>query len=183
MQRIDEENLSFSFGDQWQVCKLDDHPFYRNRMEKIDGTKALDFLGIYDKKELYFIEVKDFREYRIKSKKRISNGELIIEIAQKVTGSISCIIGAYRMENNPELWNPYAEMLLNKSIKLKVILWLETDFPLDYVSERQKGRNSVSTKILKQKMNWITSHVLSCSLRENKLPDMEVRNLPMQENL
>ncbi len=183
MQQMDEGNLSFCFGNQWLICKLDDHPFYRDRMEKIDGTKAVDFFGIYEGKDLYLIEVKDFRDHRIENKNRISDGELAMEVAQKVKDSISCIVGAYRTENNPELWNPFAKILLNISRKVKVVLWLETDFLPDYIPPKQKARYSVSTKILKHKMNWITSNVLICSHKMHGLPNVEVRNLPMQENL
>ncbi|MEZ4524592.1 MAG: hypothetical protein R2941_01550 [Desulfobacterales bacterium] len=152
-------------------------------MEKIDRTKAVDFLGIYGKQDLYLIEVKDFRGHRIENRARMLTGGLAVELAQKVKDSISCIVGAYRTENNPELWNPFAKILLNISGKVKAVLWLETDLLPGSVFPKQKVRYSVSTKILKQKMNWLTSHVLICSRSMNSLPDVEVRNLPMQETL
>ncbi len=87
-----------------------DHSFYRDRLEKIDGTKAVDILGILENKELYFIEIKDFRKYRIENRNRLLKGELFIEVAQKIRDSIACIVCAHRMGNDTDLWKDYAEL-------------------------------------------------------------------------
>ena len=65
------------------------------------------FLGIWNKSELYLIEVKDFRHHRIETRDRLLKGELAAEVAQKVRDSLSCIIGAYRTSENPDHWKPY----------------------------------------------------------------------------
>jgi len=65
MTRIEEGDLAFDFGDRWRVFKLDEHRDYRERVGKLEGTKAVDFLGVLDERELYLIEVKDFRGHRI----------------------------------------------------------------------------------------------------------------------
>jgi hypothetical protein len=144
MTRFEEEYLAFEFGDRWRVFKLDEHQDYRERIGKLDETKAVDFLGILDDNELYFIEVKDFRGHRIENKDRLLKGTLpechylegkcqlhkgklplSVELAQKVRDSVACIIGGYRNSSQPEHWAPYAKLLHDKKTKIRVILWLE----------------------------------------------------------
>ena len=64
---MQEGFLDFNFGVRWGVFKLDEHHDYRKRMEKVNETKAVDFVGILDEQELYLIEVKDFRQHRIET--------------------------------------------------------------------------------------------------------------------
>ena len=68
MTRFEEGQLAFVFGEQWNILKLDAHPAYRHGIEKIQGTKAVDFVGMFHGENLYFIEVKDFRAYRVERK-------------------------------------------------------------------------------------------------------------------
>ena len=68
MPRFEEGVLAFEFGERWKIFKLDEHSDYRERIGKIEGTKAVDFLGILDERELYLIEIKDFRQHRIETK-------------------------------------------------------------------------------------------------------------------
>ena len=179
MKSIKEGSLLFKFDNKWNVFKFDVHNFYRNKIGRLDKTKAVDILGIYER-ELYFIEIKDFRAHRIENKNRIKNGDLAIEIAQKVRDSVACIVGAWRTE---EIWKSYAGLLYDRKKKLKVIIWLETDeLPACYYM-RQKVRASVSTKVFKKKIAWLTSHVLVCSLKINDLPGVEVCNLKKTNNL
>ncbi len=57
MTRIEEGRLAFEFGERWNVFKFDKHRYYQKRMEKLDETKAVDFLAILDEAELYLIEI------------------------------------------------------------------------------------------------------------------------------
>lgn len=100
MTRFKEGFLDFVFGERWQILKLDEHKDYRLRIGKLESTKAVDFIGILDQKELYLIEVKDLRGDRIANKDRLLKGQLAIEIAQKVKDSVACIVGAYRTSSN-----------------------------------------------------------------------------------
>ncbi len=54
MPILEEQNLRFEFADTWQLFQLDEHPSYRRWIEKLDGTKAVDFLGLHGN-SLYFI--------------------------------------------------------------------------------------------------------------------------------
>ncbi len=194
MTRIEEEYLAFEFGDRWRVFKLDEHRDYRERIGKLDGTKAVDFIGILDDFQLYLIEVKDFRSHRIENKNRFLKGKLpecqliegkcqllkgelplSVEFAQKVRDSVACIIGAYHTSSEPEHWAPYAKLLYER--KIRVILWLEYELPI-HPSHRNKVKAFLSPKFFKQKIKWLTSHVYVESMDQHTLPDIKVSNLP-----
>lgn len=177
MTQIKEGYLAFEFGHRWRVFKLDDHRDYRKRIGKLEETKAVDFLGILDENELYFIEVKDFREHRIENRDRILKGELAIEVAQKVRDTLACIIGAYRTSSSPDFWQLYARLLCDTNVRINVVLWLEHDLP-SHPQQREKTRASVRGNVFKQKLNWLTGQVFVHGLDIQGLPDTQVRNLP-----
>lgn len=176
MARFEEGGLLFEFGDRWQVCKLDDHPDYRNRIHKVDGTKAVDFLAILKHRDLYLIEVKDFRGHRIESKARLADGSLAIEVGQKVRDSIACIVGAQHTSSKPEDWQPFMERLCQGKHPIKVVIWLEQDATPRH--QREKVRQSITANAFKQKLSWLTRRVWVCSQREYRLDDVKVSNLP-----
>jgi len=56
-----ESDLEFNFDDTyWQVKKYDDHRYYKKFSGA--GLKGVDFIGIYKRKKVVFIEVKNFRD-------------------------------------------------------------------------------------------------------------------------
>jgi hypothetical protein len=63
----DERKLRFVFDKDWKVLKWDDHPAFRGGLQKFQETKGVDFFGLYIGAP-WFIEVKDFRGYRIEKK-------------------------------------------------------------------------------------------------------------------
>ncbi|RLC18044.1 MAG: hypothetical protein DRI57_08950 [Deltaproteobacteria bacterium] len=174
MTCIDEGALKFYFDDaKWRVFKFDEHRDYQKMKNMLEGTKAVDFLGIRNENELYLIEVKDFRHHRIENRDRLSKGELAAEVAQKVRDSLSCIIGAYRNSENPDHWEPYMKLLADMNKGVSVVVWLEHDLPDNY-RLRRKAKFSTRTKVFKQKLVWLTSRVLVCARTGKHLPDMEV---------
>ncbi|MGB0388544.1 MAG: hypothetical protein ACPGWR_27305 [Ardenticatenaceae bacterium] len=177
MTRFSEGYLAFEFGPRWQVIKLDDHPDYRNRLEKQAGAKAVDFLAVFDKRELYLIEVKDFRRDRIATKERLLRGELAIELAKKVRDSLACIIGAYRTSSRPEEWQPYATLLCNPKRRIKVVLWLEYELP-PHPPARKKVMFSVRANMFKRRLAWLTPQLFVFNLDNPGLLDVKVSNLP-----
>ncbi|MEM6320004.1 MAG: hypothetical protein AAF960_20195 [Bacteroidota bacterium] len=55
-----ESGFSFDFpDDDWQIIRFDQHRYFK--ILSGAGLKGVDFLGIYQKKRLVFIEVKHFR--------------------------------------------------------------------------------------------------------------------------
>lgn len=170
-----EGNQVFSFDDtSWVALKYDDETAYRDRIQKLKGTEAVDFVGTHDK-NLYLIEVKDFREHRIENQKRLTDGYLAMETGQKVRDTIAGIIGAYRT-SNPQKWDTFAKALLNNKTNVRVIIWVEYDLPVHY-KQREKVLAGVATKVYKAKLNWLTSKVLVSNQTNNLVPDLQVHNL------
>jgi hypothetical protein len=44
---IDEGRLRFTFDGDWRVLKWDGHAAYAGGLQRLAGTKAVDFLGLY----------------------------------------------------------------------------------------------------------------------------------------
>jgi len=176
--RIEEGRLAFEFSDNWRVFKLDDHRDYREKIEKVDGTKAVDILGIFNETDLYLIEIKDFRGYRIESKDRLKDGVLAIEIAKKVRDSLACIVSAHRTSSDREYWRPFARHLCNPDRGVKVVIWLENDPDPPNLQLRRKARAAISSDVFSQKLSWLTGRVLVCGSDEAHLPDVTIYNLP-----
>ena len=60
MSKYQESNLNFDFkGAGWTVVKYDEHVAHGKISNVVKPTKAVDFLGIYNDKKLYFVEVKN----------------------------------------------------------------------------------------------------------------------------
>jgi hypothetical protein len=74
-------------------------------------------------------------------------------------------------------------MLCRQISNIKVMIWIETDLLPEHFRMKQKISASVNTKVFKRKLNWLTQKVLVCNQKNHYLPEAEVRNLPMRENL
>lgn len=173
---IDEGSIRFEFGRRWDVMKLDEHLDYRERLAKVDGTKAVDFLGIVDQESLYFIEVKDFRDHRIENKERLQTGELANEVGQKVRDSIACIVGAYRTTSFFNAWHLFSNLLHDKRKPIIIVVWLEYDLPT-YPRLRRKALASIGANVFKTKLGWLTSRVIVANAGESTIPDLQVHFL------
>lgn len=185
MTVIDEGKLRFEFDASWQdAVKWDDSLAYRKGIGKLPDTKAVDIL-CRGKGVCCLFEVKDFREHRIENKNRLSNEELQQEVARKVRDTLAGVLGAARVGAEGERWAAYARMLASQN-EVRVVLWLEEDFAPPPGSgtgeERWKTRLSVMQNVLKQRLRWLTPHVLVTSQREtSRLPGLHVRNLPQKK--
>lgn len=185
MRRFEESYLEFRFGEQWQpIIDFDEHPDYKKLTKTIKGSKGVDFVGVFRdelnaREKLYLIEVKNFRNYRTQNKKRLSSGELAVELGQKVRVSLACILSAYRTGDS-QTWQPFLEMLVDRDSWLGVVLWLEQDRPQGR-DQYRKAALSVRTKGYKKKLRWVTSRVLVCDHRSSQLSGLEVRNLPQSQ--
>jgi hypothetical protein len=179
---IEEGRLRFEFDEPWQdAVKWDDSPTYRKGIGELLGTKAVDFL-CRGRGMCCFIEVKDFRGYRIENKLRLANGELQLEVAQKVRDTLAGVLGAARMGAEDERWAAYAQVLTARD-EVLVVLWLEEDFTPPSgpgtSEQRWKHRLDVVQQKLKVQLRWLTTRVLVTSQREaSRLPGVRVRNLP-----
>jgi hypothetical protein len=180
---IDESGLRFEFDATWQhAVKWDDSTAYRDGIGKLlPGTKAVDIL-CRGQKQCCLIEVKNFRGHRIENKGRLANGELMEEVAQKARDTLAGVLGAARMRGEHEHWEPYAKAMASQE-HLRVVLWLEEDLTPPpgpgTRDERWKTQLSVRQNELKQRLRWLTTHVLVTSAREaERLPGVRVSYLP-----
>jgi hypothetical protein len=181
--RIHEGKLRFEFESQWRVARYDGdedaapaHAFYQNQVSRLPGTKAVDFVGILVG-EGYLIEVKDFRGYRIPNKKRLSSGDLAIEVAQKVRDTIAGLVGAVRNETNPSILTDAGLLLFKKAETVRIVLWLEDDAAVNAKAWAEE-LNTMTTRI-QTYLRWLTPRVLvvSISTYANKPPGIKVTNV------
>ncbi len=177
MTTFEEGNLAFDFDDSWHVLKYDEETDYRSMVSGLQATKGVDFIGVQDGTTLFFIEVKDFRGHRIEARDRLHGGALADEIGHKVRDTVAGIVGFQRTSTVRDIWRPFLERLADTDELVKAIVWLENDLPRNW-RQRRKVQRSISTNVFKRRIKWLTSRVLVCSVGENCLPDVDVRNLP-----
>ena len=212
IKEFNESQLQFTFNENiWhKVIQFDTQTDYK-KIQKIGslqdfdntgnlisfcGTKAVDFLGIFNNEKIFFIEVKNFKEYRIGNKERLKNaGEILMtEIALKVKDSLSCIVGAKRNSTNDKVfWTNTMQLLSNDEKDIIVILWLEADDIVN--SNNVRGSNKRKRKVdtisdyqrkLQSKLRWLTKKrsnvkILNVKNYKNNLA-FEVNYLSNNEN-
>ena len=184
MTVITEGKLEFTFDDDWQVLKWDDHPAYRNGIGKLDETKAVDVLGLYRKNELFLIEIKDFRTDPIPNQERIG-APLAVEVGQKTRDTLAGMIAALRHRPDSEKWSVFVEALTDRDRHIRVVLWME-DVPTTSlrvsrrIAKAKADSNAgIMLNALKQKLPWLTRRVMVASQADNCLEQwgVKVRNL------
>lgn len=153
----DEGDLRFVFDDGWKVLKWDAHPAYLGGLQQREGTKAVDFVGLYVG-EPWFLEVKDFRGHRIENKSRLTSGELVREVACKVRDTLASMIWACRRAplDNDEL-AAFVRPLVTGGKKVPVVLWLEEDRPAAPPEASALGQ------AIKKELVWLNPHVIVAS--------------------
>lgn len=163
---LTEQNITFIFEDAHWVDVRDfdkTNPDY-SKMEKLNGTKAIDIIGYHTEKGIFLIEVKDFRRHRVENKDRIIKLELFEEVGQKVKDSLACILAAARNStHDQDYWKRQIDRILNPRHQVTVMLWMEEDRNVDFgrpaLEKRKKVNKSFFKNDLKQKVSWLTSRV------------------------
>lgn len=164
MSSFEESGIKFDFSSEdWQVVKYDDHLAHKKVSKVVHPTKAVDFLGIYDNKKLYFIEIKNYKGHTDDPETRevTSSGgeELMRRIAVKVRDSIASATNAARYSTNEnEFFRRVNEIMLNDAEKVVVIAWIEFDEPN---AKERKAKMSIWSQKLKQKLSWLHAAKIS----------------------
>ena len=172
---ITESNLRFSFDEaHWRTIQYDaEKGFYREKMLKsVPGTEAVDFIGIFQNRELVLFEVKNFRGYRIQNAPRLANGaeELTLEIARKVRDTMAGVMGGSRNDDREgEFWKNTASLLTNPKREIFIIAWVEENVPASLSIEEKKRIKTVRISKLKQKLHWLTPRVSFQNVGSNSL--------------
>ena len=182
MASFDERRLRFNFGDPWRVLKWDREAPYKNVIGKLQHTMAVDFVALNrDESSLLLVEVKDFRGHRIENKRRLSNGELRLEVAHKVRDTLAGLIAARRSPIYSDQVKDFADALLSKQRKIHVLLWMEQDLPGP--DEEAKTRASEFALELALVLRWLNPRVLVENLRTGSgLPGLNVTSLSRERN-
>lgn len=170
--RIEEAGLVFEFDDDWEVVvKWDDRPAYRDGLQKLEGSRAVDIIALSPAREmLLLIEIKDFRGHRIRNRDRIKSGSLFLEVGHKVRDSVAGVRGAARTKNDQDVADLARQIAANAS--LTVVLWLEEDrhaTSQPTSTRRAKSRLSTLTQELKRRVRWLTPKAVVQSLATNHL--------------
>lgn len=123
--RFVEGDMCLDFDDGWtHVIAWDKHSAYKNGIRKVDGAKAVDFIGIRRNEALYFIEMKDYRFHRSPDgrKKHLNPW---VELELKVRHSVAGLVGAHRRGCDDGACGPIIAALVERRMKLKLVYWLD----------------------------------------------------------
>ncbi len=172
-----ESDLIFDFSDaHWtHLLSFDKTKDYQNAQEALPGTKGVDFTGILENNALVFMEVKNFRGYRIETKPRIEGGDdpVWLEAAQKMRDAVSVSVGSARNSTNlKETWQRYLEFFSNENKFIHFVLWLEQDLPpLEFKAKRKSEKTEIELRRdLKRSLRWLTTRVDVANVRNNPFP-------------
>lgn len=117
-----EGNLEFTFPADWEPQdpdrQYDRWPYYKNRFNRCcDGSKAVDIVALDPDRQLWLIEVKDYRFHR-----RDKEINLWDEMALKVRDTLAGLFAAANHDDHPH--HSTARDLL-KSRRIRTVLHLE----------------------------------------------------------
>lgn len=184
MKTFNESGLVFEFETPpWDIVfQFDTHKAYLDLSKDIPETKAVDFIGV--KAEfIHFIEVKNLRHVRIESKPRL-DGELWIEVAQKVRDTLACLF-ARALRDAEHEFSRLCEQAL-KQRQFYIWLWLEEDSPPPSPStwpkahnklKRNSGNRGIYTQALRKKLQpW-----LAASAHQVKI--YQIEDFPTEQGL
>jgi hypothetical protein len=183
---ITEGNIVFNFDDNiWSfVLKYDEQKDFENIRDAIQGTKAVDIIGILNRRILSLIEIKDFRGTAIANRRKFDKNDpnsLFVTIPQKVRDTLAGIIGGARNSTNiPDYWEEYLTILSKSKKDIHVILWLEEDRNLvvNPMNEmRQKAKIKILNDALRTSLRWLTPYVKVFDSKTNEYDGLAIKFL------
>jgi len=164
--------LHFTFDERWKVLKWDDHPAHRESMNKLDKSKAIDFIGIYGERHVFFIEIKDHRHHDRKNPEPLWN---VFEA--KIRNTVAGLVGAHRRPEYAPECSPFLDAVCNKDLNL--VLWLEAERPAEILDARSKIRVGLNAKRHKPHISWLNARAITCRLADytTVIPGLTVTTL------
>lgn len=178
VKRLVVEKQAFSFSDDWDVEKYDDHPDTKGFIGVVGNRKAVDLIGTLTE-VVYLIEVKDYRGRRIENKMKF-DGELRRHVAAKVYDTLAGLVLAHRTAAATTLWRDALAQCRKSDGVIRVVLWIEDD-GLFNSRNRGKAAASIFVKELKRALRWLPSchvFVVNRSYNQGSLPGVSVIDLP-----
>jgi len=166
-----EQRLLFRFDDSWRVLKWDDHAAFHGGLRRHQSTCGVDFFGLSYSIPT-FIEVKDFRNYRIENKPRVLHGDLVDEIASKVRDTLSSAVWACGRPFHDADLALYLKQIFATPTRCDVVLWLEED------PQPRPVDRSVLGQQIKRALRWLNPRVAIASRGSSSLPGLTVTGVP-----
>ena len=166
-----EGNLLFRFDERWScLSHWDRHDAYYRGIRRCESGKAVDFIGVLDRKVPYLIEVKDFRIHE-RSAAKLS---LPCEFERKIRDTIAALAGTHCHGKPPDCADVFQTLI--KTRKPHLVLWRET---ADIFSRTHLSENSILLAEVKRQLQWINSvpYVTSRMIRDGDLPGLKVSDL------
>ena len=177
-----ESGIVFDFAEGVEWDKFDETDFYQKHFKKMNGAKGVDFI-LKTKDSIILIEVKNCFRFENENRWRIfpdnskketiatkvdtdDRNSLDIEIPQKVSMTLACLIGAHSRpfyENPSDLLKPYFNFTKSNEVpsgsrRIKVVLFLEGDF-----SKRSLTQKAIMTRLgdkIKGQLSWLNCKVI-----------------------
>lgn len=180
---IKEGNLTFNFGEHIRAVKFDDTNFYRKKFNRLPGGKGVDIIAD-SRDHLQLIEVKNCTGYEADNVWRTSTnnsrvssdpkdpsfGEdsFDIEVAKKVTATLSCLYGAWTKQQGSdsakelsELWaGACSAAIPNDKKQLFIILFLEGSF--GFPGPESRSKRTIMKNLqdsINSKLSWLNCRV------------------------
>ena len=101
MSNFQESGISFKFSSpQWAVVKYDEHLAHKKVSNALQPTKAVDFLGIHDNRQLFLVEVKNYRGHTHDAETQ----EVFQAKGDELYRYLQPIITQYFIDNKSEIW-------------------------------------------------------------------------------
>jgi len=172
-----EGDLRFEFSEGWRLIESwDRHPAYAQGIKQLENGKAVDIIGVYDNRLIFFIEVKDYRLHE-----RTKPESPWVEFELKVRNTAAGLLGAGRREQYAKAFAPFLEALL-KPHKLTLVLWIEWprfSRSADVHRKRHAVSVGVATRKLTQHVKWLDARVVSVSQEDyvRTVPGLTVKSL------
>lgn len=173
-QDYKEGSLTFSFPDEWLVCRPEESSYYAGQFQKFcDGCKEMDFLA-YDPHThtLWLIEVKDYRV-----NERIKQQHLADEVAHKTRDVLAMLPAAkvrdHTLSEKGKLQiGDFSRRTRNLS-ELRVVLHCELPAKPSKLYPVIKDAANLSTQ-LRQKLRSVDPHAFFTNRQQGQALDWNV---------
>ncbi|HEX8427560.1 hypothetical protein [Hymenobacter sp.] len=127
-QLFEEGNLQLSFPDGWAVIKYDKPgSFYQKFIKPIGADlTAVDFVAATpDQRRLWLIEVKEFRGHEVENRKRVTSGELGVEVMSNFLDTLAGLyVGLHGRQQELE---GLADAFRNPDVEIYATLLIAAD--------------------------------------------------------
>ena len=174
MSNFQESGISFKFSSpQWAVVKYDEHLAHKKVSNALQPTKAVDFLGIHDNRQLFLVEVKNYRGHTHDAETQevfqAKGDELMRRIAVKVRDTIATATNAARFSTNDEdFFTRINRLLLDGQKKIVIIACIELDVADEKGHKVRMSKSCLGYMLLKFPSIRLKIFPMYCRMRKSR---------------